>query len=228
MTWKRGQQVMQEQPARTETRETDSAKKAHWETIYATKGALQVSWYAPHLELSLQLIERTGVGTAGRIIDIGGGASTLVDDLMEKGYESLTVLDISSTAMKVSQSRLGEKADRVRWIEGDVTRVDLPQNHFDVWHDRAVFHFLTAAPDRRRYLDLAAASLQSGGQLILATFAHDGPMKCSGLDVVRYSDKTITAEAGESFEFVESRSDVHKTPFNTEQKFLYSRFRKRL
>lgn len=218
---------MQGEPARTRTGETEGTRKSHWENIYSTKNVVQVSWYAPHLDLSLQLIERTGVGRRRQIIDIGGGASTLADDLLENGYENITVLDLSSTAMKVSQARLGERAKGVRWIEGDVTQVALPQNHFDVWHDRAAFHFLTDAMDRRRYLDLAGASLKAGGHLILATFAHDGPMKCSGLVVVRYSVENITATVGEGFELLESRSTIHKTPFNTEQKFLYSRFRKR-
>jgi ubiquinone/menaquinone biosynthesis C-methylase UbiE len=219
--------MQQKQPVSTPIEPVEGARNLHWEGIYATKGATQVSWYAPHLELSLQFIERTGVGTAGQIIDVGGGASTLADDLLEKGYENLTVLDISSTAMKMSQARLGARANRVRWLEGDVTRMELPQTSFAVWHDRAVFHFLVDAQDRRRYLAQVNASLQSGGHLILATFAHDGPMKCSGLNVVRYSTETITAEVGEEFELVESQSEFHKTPFNTEQKFLYSWFRKR-
>jgi ubiquinone/menaquinone biosynthesis C-methylase UbiE len=218
---------MQDQPARTQTGQPEGGRRSHWENLYTTKDTTQVSWYAPHLEVSLQLIEQTGVGKEGQIIDVGGGASTLADDLLERGYQNLTVLDISSTAMTASQARLGERAGGVQWVEGDVTQVALPQNHFDVWHDRAVFHFLTDLWDRRRYLDLAAASLKSGGHLVLATFSHDGPTKCSGLETVRYSAESLTAEVGEGFEFVESRGDLHKTPFNTEQEFLYTRFRKR-
>ena len=218
---------MQAYSPETENEQPEAKRKSHWEKIYSTKGARQVSWYAPHLQLSLQFIERTGVGTAGQIIDVGGGAATLAEDLLEKGYENLTVLDISSTAMKMSRARLGARANEVRWLEGDITRMALPQTYFDVWHDRAVFHFLTEALDRKRYRDQVLASLKPGGHLIFATFAHDGPTKCSGLDIVRYSTETIIAEVGEGFEFVESQSDLHKTPLHTEQKFLYSWFRKR-
>lgn len=218
---------MQNQPAATQTGQSTEERKSHWENIYATKGTTQVSWYAPHLEVSLQLIERTGAGKGGQIIDVGGGASTLADDLLDRGYENITVLDISPTALQAAQSRLGERAHGVQWIVGDVTLVTLPHAHYDVWHDRAVFHFLSDARDRRRYLDLATASLKSDGHLILASFAHDGPTKCSGLDVVRYSAESLAAEVGEGFELMESRSDLHKTPFDTEQRFLYTCFRKR-
>jgi 2-polyprenyl-3-methyl-5-hydroxy-6-metoxy-1,4-benzoquinol methylase len=218
---------MQEHSAKMQTEKKDGEKKSHWENIYATKGAPHVSWYAPHLELSLQLIKQTGVNTAGQIIDAGGGASTLVDDLLEQGYQNISILDIASTALGVSQARLGSQANDVRWIEGDVTRIALAQNFFDVWHDRAVFHFLTEAQDRRRYLDLVKSSLKPEAHLILATFAQDGPAKCSGLEVVRYSIENLTAELGEGFELIKSLNGVHTTPFHTEQKFLYSHFRKR-
>lgn len=218
---------MQKYSPDTENEQPEDARKLHWENIYSKKGAMQVSWYAPHLELSLKLIEQTGVSTAGQIIDVGGGDSTLVDDLMEKGYEKISILEISHTAIEISKARLGVRAKDVQWIEADVTQVELPQNHYDIWHDRAVFHFLTSAEDRRRYLDLVKASLKSGGHLIIATFAQDGPVKCSGLDVVRYTTDKIIAEVGIDFEFIESMSETHKTPSNTEQKFLYSCFRKR-
>jgi ubiquinone/menaquinone biosynthesis C-methylase UbiE len=218
---------MQAYSPETENEQPEVARKSHWEKVYSTKGARQMSWYAPHLELSLQLIEQTGISTAGQIIDVGGGASTLMDDLLEKGYKNISILDISQTAIEVAKTRLGAQAKNVQWIEADVTQVELPQNHFDIWHDRAVFHFLTAVEDRRRYVDRVKASLKSGGHFIIATFAQDGPVKCSGLDTVRYSVDTLIAEVGEDFEFVESMSETHSTPFNTEQKFLYSHFRKR-
>jgi SAM-dependent methyltransferase len=219
---------MQSYSPESDNEQPEAAKKSHWENIYSTKGARQVSWYAPHLELSLQLIKESGVSRTGQIIDVGGGASTLVDDLLEKGYEHLSVLDISLKAIQSSKARLGIKAKLVQWIEADVTQVDLPQNHFDIWHDRAVFHFLTQAGDRRRYLNLVKSSLKSRGRLIIGTFADDGPSTCSGLEVVRYSVASLRAEVGEDFEFVEGRNETHSTPFNTEQKFLYGHFKKRL
>jgi ubiquinone/menaquinone biosynthesis C-methylase UbiE len=217
---------MQAYSKEIENQQPEDARKSHWEKIYSTKGALQVSWYSPHLETSLKRIEKTGINKAGQIIDVGGGASTLVDDLVEKGYENISILDISHTAMEVAKARLGQRARDVQWIAADVTRAQLPQKHFDIWHDRAVFHFLTNAEDRRHYLDLVKASLKSRGHFIIATFAEDGPSKCSGLEVVRYSIDQLTAEIGNDFELVDSSSEIHKTPFHIEQKFLYSHFKR--
>jgi ubiquinone/menaquinone biosynthesis C-methylase UbiE len=218
---------MQEHSAKTQNQSLETQRKSHWENIYAMKEASQVSWYAPRLELSLQFIKQTGIDTEGQIIDVGGGASTLVDDLLEQGYENISILDIASTAMKVSQARLGSKANEVRWIQGDVTRIELPQNFFDVWHDRAVFHFLTDTQDRQRYLDLVKFSLKPGAHFIIATFAQDGPDQCSGLEVVRYSVDSLTVELGEDFELIKSLSEIHTTPLHAEQKFLYCHFNKR-
>jgi SAM-dependent methyltransferase len=172
------------------------------------------------------MIEQTGINKTGRIIDVGGGASTLVDDLLDEGYQNLSVLDLSSSAIAASQARLGNWAKDVNWIEADITTAELPREHFDIWHDRAVFHFFTAEEDRRQYVQRAIQSLKTGGHLIIATFAPDGPPRCSGLDVIRYGGDSLQRELGEAFELVECRGEKHTTPFNTEQQFSYSWFKK--
>jgi SAM-dependent methyltransferase len=171
------------------------------------------------------MIEQTGINKAGRIIDVGGGASTLVDDLLEEGYQNLSVLDISSVALASSQARLGDRANDVNWIEADITTAELPREHFDIWHDRAVFHFFTAEQDRSQYVQRAIQSLKIGGHLIVATFSLDGPPRCSGLDVIRYGVDTLQRELGEAFELVECTGEKHTTPLNTEQQFSYSWFK---
>jgi ubiquinone/menaquinone biosynthesis C-methylase UbiE len=206
--------------------EQQAARKVHWENIYSNKNSRELSWYNPHLEFSLKLIERTGVSKTGQIIDAGAGTSTLVDDLLATGYEHITVLDISLKAIKTAQARLGEKAKGVNWIEADITEVALSPNQFDLWHDRAVFHFLVNANDRKRYVEAATRSLKRGGYLIVATFAPDGPPRCSGLEIKRHSTDSLQEDFGQSFELVECISETHRTPFNTEQQFLYSCFKK--
>ena len=195
--------------------------KSHWENIYTTKDSKQVSWYQLHLQLSLQLIERTGVDKAAQIIDVGGGSSTLVDDLLQYGYQSVTVLDISAAAVGVARQRLGTRADDVTWLEADITRVSLPERNYDVWHDRAVFHFLTRAEDRHKYVDVVRRAVKAGGHVIVATFASDGPEKCSGLDVMRYDPDGLHSEFGAEFTLIESVREDHQTPFGTQQKFVY-------
>jgi ubiquinone/menaquinone biosynthesis C-methylase UbiE len=185
-----------------------------------------VSWFREHLDNSLQLILNTGVERDAALIDIGGGSSTLVDDLLENGFADVSVLDISAAAMLNSKARLGEKAARVNWIEADITRVSLPENHFDVWHDRAVFHFLVEPEDRRRYVELVMRSLKVGGHIIVASFGLNGPPKCSGLDVVRYSPETMHNEFGSGFKLVKSLDETHETPFGTTQEFIYCYCRK--
>ncbi len=160
-------------------------RKSHWEHVYGTKEATEVSWFQPVPEKSLQLIRATGVGHAQAILDAGGGASTLVDNLLAEGFRDVSVLDISANALLKSRQRLGERADKVSWIEADVTEFD-PSRPYDLWHDRAVFHFLTDAADRDRYIDVVRRSLKSGGNLVLATFGPQGPLRCSGLDICRY------------------------------------------
>src|SRR5688572_9612197 len=160
--------------------------KTHWEEIYHTKQPTQVSWYQLHPLLSLQYIQNTGIEKTGQIIDIGGGASTLVDHLLENGFQGISVLDISSAALEVAQERLGPQAGSVTWLEADITQAELPHHTYDLWHDRAVFHFLTKAQDRRRYLKAVREAVKPVGHVIVATFADDGPERCSGLEVARY------------------------------------------
>ena len=200
-------------------------RKAHWEAIYATRAPQEVSWYQASPKLSLALIAATGVGNDARIIDVGGGASTLADHLLDAGFTNLTVLDISATALQRAQERLGPRAEQVTWIEADITAATLPGT-YDVWHDRAVFHFLTDPEDRKRYLAAAERALPSGGHLILATFSLQGPPTCSGLEVVRYSRESLSGELGDRFHLVETREELHRTPRNATQAFLYARFRK--
>ena len=200
-------------------------RKAHWETIYAGKAPTEVSWYQASPALSLELIEATGAGKDARIIDVGGGASLLVDTLLDRGCTDLTVLDISANALRRAKERLGREAGRVTWLEADVTAGGLA-GPYDLWHDRAVFHFLTDPKDRQRYVSAADRAIAPGGHLIIATFSLQGPPKCSGLDVTRYSPQTLREALGDRFQLVETREELHTTPANVRQAFLYARFRK--
>ncbi len=195
--------------------------KSHWETIYSNKKPDEVSWYQTRLEKSLELIRRTGANSSARIIDLGGGASTLVDDLLGSGFKEVTVLDISVAAIHTAQTRLGPRAKDVIWLEADVTQASLPAQRYDVWHDRAVFHFLTNAEDRRRYIDVVNHALKPGGHIIVATFGPHGPLKCSGLDIVRYDSAQLHNEFGNGFALIESFREIHRTPAGKEQDFIY-------
>jgi len=195
--------------------------KTHWEHIYETKAPTQVSWYQEHARFSLQYIRKTGIRKTDAIIDVGGGASTLVDDLVADGYQQISILDVSAVALQLARQRLGTRAVEVNWIEADITQADLPEQAYDLWHDRAVFHFLTQAIDRQRYIETVRHAVRVGGHIILATFAPDGPERCSGLDVVRYSPESLHREFGGNFEVVDSTRETHHTPFGTEQKFVY-------
>lgn len=195
--------------------------KTHWNNIYATKAPDAVSWYRAHLETSLALIERAAANHSASIIDVGGGESTLVDDLLARGYESITVLDISQTAIDVTKKRLNEVADRVHWIAGDVTQIVLAPGVYDVWHDRAVFHFLTRPTERLAYVRQVAHAVRPGGHVIVSTFGPEGPTKCSGLDVVRYDADSLREQFGTRFRLVDSAKELHQTPFGTTQQFLY-------
>jgi SAM-dependent methyltransferase len=210
---------MFERAAATTMVEMDT--RTHWETVYGTKAPDAVSWFRPHLENSLALIERVAADRSTAIIDVGGGASTLVDDLLARGYQNLTVLDIAATALEATKKRLGSAAERVDWLVADMTQVGLPPHTYDVWHDRAVFHFLTALEQRIAYVEKAASAVKHGGHLIVGTFGLDGPAKCSGLDVVRYNAKSLHGEFGERFDLVESLEELHNTPFGSTQQFLY-------
>jgi SAM-dependent methyltransferase len=201
-------------------------KKSHWENVYTTKPHDQVSWYREHLDNSLKMILQTGVGRDAAIIDIGGGSSTLVDDLLDNGFTDVSVLDISGAAIDKSKERLGERSGRVTWFEADVTEVTLPGDHYSVWHDRAVFHFLIDADDRRKYVELVMRSLKAGGHIIVASFGLEGPQKCSGLDVARYSSESMHDQFGNQFRLVRSLDETHQTPFGTTQEFVYCYCRK--
>lgn len=195
--------------------------KTHWEKVYATKAPEAVSWYRPHLETSLALIERAAAGYSASIIDVGGGESTLVDDLLARGYENITVLDVSQTAIDVTKKRLGLAAEQVHWLVADITEAQLEPSAYDVWHDRAVFHFLTVPEQRAAYVRQVVRSVKPGGHVIVSTFGPEGPTKCSGLDVVRYDDDSLHNEFGTTFRLVESSKELHETPIGTTQQFLY-------
>ncbi len=197
-------------------------RKAHWEGIFGTKKSQDMSWHQPRLEMSLALFQLTGVATDGAIIDVGGGISTLVDDLLDAGFTDVTVLDIAAPALHGVRERLGERAENVSWIEADVREVELPGARFDVWHDRAVFHFLTCKESRERYAATMKSALKSGGHAIVATFGPDAPPRCSGLDVVRYSPENLLAELGPGLRMVHGARELHLTPSGNEQEFTYT------
>jgi 2-polyprenyl-3-methyl-5-hydroxy-6-metoxy-1,4-benzoquinol methylase len=193
----------------------------HWERIYSTKEPDAVSWYRPHLDRSLALIERAAGDRSASIIDVGGGESTLADDLLERGYREVTVLDISQTALEVTKKRLGAAAEQVHWIAADVTQALLARESYDVWHDRAVFHFLTKQEQRAAYVQQVVHAVKHGGYVIVSTFGPEGPIKCSGLDVVRYDAEGLHEQFGKRFSLMDSVKELHQTPFGTTQQFLY-------
>ena len=195
--------------------------QAHWDQIYRTKAPDQLSWYSPHLSASLELIERASVSRRAAIVDIGGGESTLVDDLLARGYQDITVLDLSQAAIDANKGRLGREAERIHWLAADITKIELKVSSLDVWHDRAVFHFLTASDERAAYVRQVALALRPGGHVIIGTFGPEGPVRCSGLDVVRYDAASLHDEFGKRFCLVESTKQQHHTPFGTTQQFLY-------
>jgi SAM-dependent methyltransferase len=199
----------------------DMDAQVHWERIYAEKAPDQVSWYRPHLEASLALIEQYAPERSLSIIDVGGGESTLVDDLLGRGYENNTVLDISQTAIDANRKRLGKVSERVHWLVGDITRVQLESSTYDVWHDRAFFHFLSAPSQRAAYVRQVAHAVKRGGHVIVSTFGPEGPTKCSGLDVVRYDAESLHTEFGAQFHLLNSSVELHRTPFGTVQQFVY-------
>ena len=200
--------------------------KEHWEKVYTTKASDGVSWYQPHAEQSMALIRASGVGKEAAIVDVGGGASTLVDDLLAGGYTHLTVLDLSAEALSVSQRRLGAPARRVQWIEADITQASFAPHSIDLWHDRAVFHFLTSQKDREAYVRQVLHAVKPGGHVIVATFGADGPLQCSGLPVMRYAPDALHAQFGEAFVLLKHEEQLHHTPFGTDQQFVYCMCRK--
>lgn len=198
-----------------------SDRHRHWEGIYRTKATDQVSWFQTHARSSLHLIQGSGAGLDAGIIDVGGGASVLADNLLDAGYRNLTVLDIAESALKTSCQRLGKRAQQVNWLVADITQAQLPFAAYDVWHDRAVFHFLTDPADRERYVQLVLRAVKPGGHVIVAAFGPDGPLQCSGLDVVRYAPAALHAEFGARFRLLRHEAEVHHTPAGKAQEFVY-------
>jgi len=197
------------------------SEQEHWDAVYAEKAADRVSWYRPHLERSLSFIEDASLPLNAPVIDVGGGASTLVDDLLERGFSDLTVLDLSPAAIAGAKKRLGARASKVSWIVADITRFEFPEHRFEFWHDRAVFHFLRESGARHRYVEAVRRALKPGGHIVVATFGPKGPEKCSGLEVMRYDADELHGEFGSPFEKVASCEEVHHTPWGSEQEFVY-------
>jgi SAM-dependent methyltransferase len=198
-------------------------RRDHWENVYRSTAETDVSWYQDDPRLSLELIRAIALEMGGRIVDVGGGASVLVDRLLELPLAKIAVADISETALGKARSRLGERSERVEWMVADVTRArDI--GTFDVWHDRAVFHFLTEAADRKNYVELARRTIPEGGHLIIATFARDGPQRCSGLEVNRYDGDSLSGELGAGFSLIREATETHKTPWASSQPFFYGVF----
>ncbi len=198
--------------------------QSHWERIYQTKSPQEPSWYPPHLQTSLDWISGAAPDRSASILDVGGGESTLVDDLLARQYRALTVLDVSSAALDKSRQRLGPAAESVKWLAGDVTEISLPSRAYDVWHDRAVFHFFTEPERRAVYVRQLASSLKIGGHVVLSTFGPEGPEKCSGLVTRRYNAESLSHELGQGFRMAGSSVVEHRTPFGTTQQFLYCHF----
>lgn len=201
-------------------------RKDHWEKVYSSKRNESLGWYAPHLRISLAWLKSLELAAHAPIIDVGGGASTLVGDLLESGYRSLTVLDISETALASAKARLGAKAEWVTWLSGDILSVQLPANQYELWHDRAVFHFLTEPEQQQKYRNNLLKALKPGGHLIIGAFAPEAPPKCSGLPVQRYDRGHLASTLGAEFELVQHTKDLHITPSGVEQMYLYCLFRR--
>lgn len=199
----------------------------HWEKIFTRKSPAEVSWYTPRLDISLQFIQKAGVAKTASIIDIGGGDSSLVDDLLNAGYTNIAVLDISAAALERSKTRLGSKAASVRWLNADISTATLPPNSIDLWHDRAMFHFLTEPESRTAYVRLCTTAVRPDGKLVIATFAADGPNQCSGLPTKRYSPADLEQQFAPTFRLIESIPELHTTPAGKVQSFVYCLLAKR-
>ncbi|MDA9442995.1 SAM-dependent methyltransferase [Bradyrhizobium sp. CCBAU 51745] len=202
-----------------------SDRTTHWQNVYATKGETEVSWFQDSPAISLEMIRAASLGQNAAIIDVGGGASRLVDALLQDGYRDIAVLDLSANALDAAKKRIGAAASAVDWIVADVT-MWRPARTWDVWHDRAAFHFLTDPADRAAYVERLRSAVAAGGQVIIATFAPDGPEKCSGLPVQRHDSASLSSELGPAFELVETRSEMHPTPWHSTQAFQFSRFKR--
>lgn len=203
--------------------ELASFRRRHWDGVYTSKAECDVSWFEPMPNVSLAMLDAAGLTTHWCVVDIGGGESHLIDELIQRGLTCLAVLDVSRAAIERAQTRLGDAARVATWMVADVTD-DWTLKPMDAWHDRAVFHFLTEPEDRKRYVDQARRTVKVGGTVIIATFAPDGPQKCSGLPVMRYSPESLAHELGADFSLVQALPHIHQTPFGTSQSFQYSRF----
>ena len=200
--------------------------KDHWEQVYSTKAADSVSWFEPHAKTSMRLIRETGLSRDVAIIDVGAGASTLVDDLLDDGYHHITLLDLSAAALAESKHRLGSRGSSIQWMVADITLAVFEPHSFDIWHDRAVFHFLTTDEAREKYVKQVLRALKPGGHVIMATFGANGPTQCSGLPVMRYAPEALHAEFGNEFVLLKHEEQLHHTPFGTDQQFIYCMCRK--
>jgi SAM-dependent methyltransferase len=203
-----------------------ASRQAHWEKVYASKRENEVSWFQENPAPSLDLIAKTAATTASSVIDVGGGASRLVDALIENGFRAVTVLDLSDAALMAAKARLGSRAEQVQWVVADVTEWEPHGLAYDIWHDRAAFHFLTEEPDRMAYVARLIKALKPGGHAIICTFAPDGPERCSGLPVARYDAQSLRRVAGDAFELIETLRHEHRTPWGSEQHFQFSLFRR--
>jgi ubiquinone/menaquinone biosynthesis C-methylase UbiE len=202
------------------------SQKHHWEDIYSTKLNENLGWYKPHLTTSLTWIKGFCLEKKRPFIDVGGGVSTLVDDLLEEGHQTLTILDISEQALSITKARLDKKAEQVKWIAADITSVHLPANYYELWHDRAVFHFLTSVKQQQKYRGNLLKALKPGGHLIIGVFAPEAPPRCSGLPVQCYTSEQLERFLGDEFELIKDHKEPHITPGETEQMYLYCHFRK--
>jgi SAM-dependent methyltransferase len=202
-------------------------QKAHWESVYTAKAPDQVSWYAPHLDTSLTLIDHLALNHSAAILDVGSGGSTLVDDLLQRGYRDISLLDISHEAQRVTSHRLGASATHIHWLTGDVCSIPLKPARYDLWHDRAVFHFFTQPEQRTAYVQQATQALKPHGHIILGVFGPEGPTRCSGLDVLRYDAPSLESTFGDHFELLNSQIVSHAGPTGSQQQFIYAVFKKR-
>lgn len=201
----------------------NTTRKNHWETVYETKNPHQVSWTQEVPKTSLDFISSFGVSKDAKIIDIGGGDSKLVDYLLEKGFQNITVLDISEKALEKAKNRLGDQAKKVNWVVSDITEFE-PTTTFDIWHDRATFHFLTTTEQVSKYMNTARKAVN--GFMTIGTFSENGPTKCSGLEIKQYTEQTLTDELKNGFDKIRCVTEDHTTPFNTIQNFLFCSFKR--
>ncbi len=201
------------------------SRREHWEQVYSSKPSERLGWYKPRLQTSLEWISALGLDRDAPVIDVGGGASTLVDDLLERGYTAITVLDLAESALDLIKARLGERRTAVTWLCGDITLLELPENAYELWHDRAVLHFLTEQEDQERYRENLCRALRPGGHIIIGTFAPEAPPRCSGLPVQRYDLERIQQKLGRDFELQRHTKEMHVTPGGVEQMYLYCEFR---